>query len=130
MGGFQAAVESADLTRITAALAPDVVFNSPAVHKSYEGREITSLILAGVLQVFEDFHYVGAIREDRQEMLRFNARVGDRRVDGVDIVTYDESGLVAELSVMIRPYSALTAVKDAMGAALAAAQAGQPSSGS
>lgn len=128
MGGFQSAVESADLDRITATLAPDVVFHSPAVHRPYEGREITSFVLAGVLQVFEDFHYVGAIREGRQEMLRFSARVGDRRVDGVDIVTYDEAGLVAELSVMIRPHSALTAVKDAMGAALAAAQTGQPSS--
>lgn len=30
---------------MTAALSPDVVFNSPAVHKPYEGREATMVVL-------------------------------------------------------------------------------------
>jgi len=42
---FRAAVESGDSESMTAALSPDVVFNSPAVHKPYEGREATMVVL-------------------------------------------------------------------------------------
>jgi len=118
MGAFRTAIETADLDTIASALAPDVTFRSPAVHKPYVGRDATLFVLAGVLQVFEDFRYVASVSEDHHEVLRFEARVGDREIDGVDIVSYDESGLVDELTVMIRPLSGLTAVQQAMGRVL------------
>ena len=125
MSAFQSAVESKDTATIADALSPDVIFRSPAVHKPYEGRDLVLMILGAVVQVFEDFSYVGRLSDGDEEMLRFKARVGDREVDGVDIVRYGADGLVEELSVMIRPLSALVAVKDAMGAKLAEfAQAG------
>jgi hypothetical protein len=52
--------------------------------------------------------------------LVFKARTGDRDVHGWDLVHTDASGLVTELTVMIRPLSALTAVAEAMAARLAA----------
>lgn len=118
MGAFRAAVESGDPTQISACLSPDVTFRSPAVHAPYVGRDTVQLVLAAVLQVFEDFRYVLQVSDGNDEVLRFNARVGDREVDGVDIVRYDESGQVSELSVMIRPLSALNAVREAMAAQL------------
>jgi len=118
MGAFRAAVESADADVIAAALAPEVTFRSPAVHAPYVGRETVQVVLAAVLQVFEEFRYVDTITEGAREMLRFQARVGSRDVDGVDIVTYDDRGLVSELTVMIRPLSALNAVREAMAAQL------------
>jgi len=118
MGAFRAAVESADAGVIAAALAPEVTFRSPAVHAPYVGRETVQVVLAAVVQVFEEFHYVDTITEGAREMLRFQARVGSRDVDGVDIVTYDDRGLVSELTVMIRPLSALNAVREAMAAQL------------
>lgn len=125
MSAFQSAVESRDAAAIAAVLSPAVVFRSPAVHKPYEGRDQVLLILGAVVEVFEDLSYVDRLREGDKEMLRFRARVGEREVDGVDIVRYGTDGLVDELSVMIRPLSALVAVKDAMGAKLAElAQAG------
>jgi hypothetical protein len=116
---FRDAVEARSLDLLSAALAPDVIFRSPAVHAPYEGRDLVLVILGAVLQVFEDFAYQGEIRDGDNEMLRFKARVGDRDVDGVDIVTYAD-GLVTELTVMIRPFSALQAVREAMAAKLEA----------
>ena len=116
---FRTAVEARSLELHSAALSPDVTFRSPAVHAPYEGRELVLMILGAVLQVFEDFAYQGEIRDGDNEMLRFKARVGDREVDGVDIVTYAD-GQVTELTVMIRPLSALNAVRDAMAAQLEA----------
>lgn len=116
---FRAAVEARSLDLLSAALAPDVTFRSPAVHAPYEGRDLVLVILGAVLEVFDDFAYQAEIREGDNEMLRFTARVGDREVDGVDIVKYAD-GLVTELTVMIRPLSAVHAVRDAMAAQLEA----------
>lgn len=116
---FRDAVEARSLDLLTAALAPDVTFRSPAVHAPYEGRDLVLIILGAVLEVFEDFAYRAEIRDGDHEMLRFSARVGDREVDGVDIVRYVD-GQVTELTVMIRPLSALNAVRDAMAAQLEA----------
>lgn len=125
MSAFRTAIESKDPATIAAALSPDVTFRSPAVHKPYSGRDVVMVILGAVVQVFEDFSYVGHLQDGPEEMLRFTARIGEREIDGVDIVRYGEDGLVEGLTVMIRPLSALVAVKDAMGAKLAKlAQAG------
>lgn len=116
---FKAAVESGDSEAMAAALSPAVSFKSPAVHKPYEGREATMMVLAAVGTVFEDFEYRGRFASDDGEILLFSARVGDRDLDGVDILRFGEDGLVSELTVMIRPYSGLTAVLEAMARALA-----------
>lgn len=116
---FRAAVEARSLDQLSAALAPDVTFRSPAVHAPYQGRDLVLGILGAVLEVFEDFAYQNEIRDGADEVLRFRARVGDREVDGVDIVTYAD-GVVTELTVMIRPFSALQAVREAMAAKLEA----------
>lgn len=120
MSVFRTAIESKDSESIAAVLAPAVTFRSPAVHAPYSGRDTVMVILRAVIEVFEDFAYVGQVRQGDDEVLRFRARVGDRDVDGVDIVRYDDAGLVAELTVMIRPLSALQAVQQAMAAQLQA----------
>ena len=112
---FRAAVESGDADRLAAVLHPDVEFRSPAVHRPYAGRDAAMAVLRAVFQVFADFRYVDEVRSGDREVLRFAAKVGDREVDGVDIVRYDDDGAVAELTVMIRPMSALHAVVEKVG---------------
>lgn len=124
MSAFRTAIETKDPAAIAGVLSPEVTFRSPAVHAPYSGRDTVMVILGAVLQVFEDFGYVGHLRDGDQEMLRFRARVGDRDVDGVDIVRYDDEGLVAELTVMIRPLSALQAVQQAMATRLGLSRSG------
>ena len=48
--------------------------------------------------------------------------MGERELDGVDILSFDEDGLVRELTVMVRPLSAVTALAEAMQARLAATE--------
>jgi hypothetical protein len=59
--------------------------------------------------------YRWQVREGDREVLCFTSSVGGREVEGVDLLRYDEHGQVAELVVMMRPASALTAVRDAVG---------------
>lgn len=117
---FRAAVESHDLDALEAALDPEVEFKSPAVYEAYRGREATMGLLRVVLPVFEDFRYVGAVRDGDDEVLRFAARVGETELEGVDLIRCGPDGLVRELTVMIRPRSGLEAVLGAVQARMAA----------
>ena len=47
-------------------------------------------------------------------MLAFNARVGDRELDGIDLLRFDDEGKVCEMAVYIRPLSGLNALAEAM----------------
>ncbi|GAA2524295.1 nuclear transport factor 2 family protein [Winogradskya humida] len=118
MTAFRKAVEARDAEAIEAALADDVVFQSPVAFKPYQGRALTAAILRGVLRVFEDFRYVRELSGDdgRDHALVFETRVGDVRVEGCDFLHLDADGLIDELTVMVRPLSAAQALSAAMAA--------------
>jgi SnoaL-like domain len=118
---FRGAVESKDLDALLASLSPDVVFRSPVVYKPYEGREAVGMVLAAVLEVFEDFRYVAEVSQGDREVLVFETRVGERELQGVDIIRLGHDGLVAELIVMVRPMSGMHALAEAMRQKLEAA---------
>ena len=121
---FRAAVEAKNLDAAGDVLADDVVFRSPVVFKPYEGREAVLVILGAVVQVFENFRYIGQAESDELAVLIFAARVGDRELEGVDILRFDENDRVRELTVMVRPMSGVHALAERMRAMLEAAGAG------
>ena len=118
---FRAAVESRDIDAGVALLADDVRFRSPAVFKPYEGAEAVGTILRTVLEVFEDFRYTDELAGDGVDALIFEARVGDRSLQGLDLIRTGEDGRIAEFTVMVRPASGLMALAEKMGPALQAA---------
>ncbi len=113
---FRSAVEAEDPDALTEVLADDVVFRSPVVFKPYEGKPLVSMILTeGAMKVFDDFRYVEQLEDGDAAALVFSARVGDRDVDGLDLLRFDGDGKVRELIVMARPMSGLNALAEAMG---------------
>ncbi|GHA35824.1 membrane protein [Streptomyces tauricus] len=115
---FRKAVEDGDHAAVVDLLSEDVVFTSPVVFKPYAGKAITSAILGAVIQVLEDFHYVREVADPggRDLVLVFEARVGDRALQGCDILHFDEEGRIDDLTVMVRPLSAAQALQAAMAA--------------
>jgi uncharacterized protein YceH (UPF0502 family) len=111
---FHDAVVAGDWDAAFGQLADDVVFRSPAVHRPYEGREATVTVLRAVSRVFEGFRYVDVLDAGDRAGLVFEARVGDREVQGWDYLRFDERGRIVALTVMLRPLSGLQAVVDAM----------------
>ena len=126
MHPFRAAVEARDLDAAVALLAEDVVFRSPVVFKPYEGRAAVGALLAAVSQVFEDFSYTRELGapDGRDHALVFQARIGDKQVEGCDFLHTDEDGQIDEFVVMVRPLSGAHALADAMSKQLAALQNG------
>jgi hypothetical protein len=118
MHPFRKAVEARDLEAIDALLADDVVFTSPVAFKPYAGKAITSAILAAVIEVFEDFHYVREIGDENaaDHALVFEAKVAGKSVTGCDFIRTNADGLIDDLMVMVRPLTAAQALSEAMGA--------------
>ena len=112
---FHVAVKSRDGEALAACLAEDVRFRSPVVFRPYEGRAVVTAILAeGAMRVFEDFEYTDRFESGDSAALVFRARVGEREVEGLDLLRFDGRGLVREMTVMVRPMSGLAALSEAM----------------
>lgn len=122
--GFRRAAESKDIGAATELFAPDVVFRSPVVFKPYHGREAVLVLLSAVVQVFEDFRYVEHVETGDTAALVFEARVGDRELQGVDVLRFGADGTIAELIVMVRPMSGAQALAEAMARLLDSASPG------
>jgi SnoaL-like domain len=111
---FARAVEAGDDDAALATLADGVVFRSPAVYKPYRGKEQVGQLLRLVATVFENFRYTHEWRDGSTTILFFEANVGDRELQGIDILEENDAGEVAALTVMIRPLSGLQAVAATM----------------
>jgi hypothetical protein len=117
---FRAGVEARDVEAALGALAEDVVLHSPVTFKPFEGRDVVAHVLRTVFAVFEDFRYSDHLREGRTSVLVFTATVNGREVDGIDLVREDADGQIADLTVMVRPLSGLTALAEEIGRRLGA----------
>src|SRR4051794_8506386 len=118
---FRAAAEGKDFSALDELFAEEVTFRSPAVFKPYEGRDQVAMILGAVVEVFEDFRYTDQVETGDTAVLVFEARVGDRELNGVDVLRFGPDGRAEELMVMVRPMSGLNALAEAMQARLAEA---------
>lgn len=114
-------IASQDLSRLPELLHPEAVFRSPMAHTPYPGAQAVNLILNTVLQVFQDFAYHRELASDDglNVVLEFSARVGGRDLKGIDMIRFDEQGLIREFEVMVRPMSGLAALGEEMGRRLA-----------
>ena len=116
-------------------LHPDVVFWSPVIFSPQQGRDLTLMYLTAASQVFPGdpeteesgpsgpsgggFHYTKKVLDGNHAVLEFETMMGGVQVNGVDIITCDDNGLITEFKVMIRPFKAIEAVRDRMAAMLA-----------
>ena len=117
---FRAGVEARDVEAAFAAFTDDVVLHSPVTFKPFEGRDMVVHVLRTVIEVFQDFRYVAELRNGDLETLVFKARVGERAIDGIDLIRTREDGLIDDITVFVRPLSGLSALRDEMGARLGA----------
>jgi hypothetical protein len=111
---FRVAAESKDFSAIEDLFAGDVVFRSPVVFRPYEGREAVAMLLGAVAQVFEDFRYTDQVETGDAAALAFSARVGDRELDGVDFLHFDDEGRINRMTVYVRPMSGVNALAAGM----------------
>src|SRR5580693_2743147 len=118
---FRAAVERMDIDAASELLAADIVFHSPVTFHPFIGRETVIQLLSIVAQTFEDFRYTDELVTDGAHALIFKAAIDGKELEGIDLLRFDEQGLIADFTVMLRPLSGLLPFAQIMGEKAAAA---------
>jgi hypothetical protein len=119
---FRRAAESKDLELLAETLREDVVLHSPVLFRGFEGRDTVIAVLTHVAATLEDLTYTHELADGDSVVLRFKAKVGDKELEGIDFLDLDDEGRVRELTVFMRPFSALTAFNERMAARLGASE--------
>jgi hypothetical protein len=120
---FRKAVEALDLEAMMEQFAEKAVLHSPVTFAPFEGREAIQRLLTILFQVFQDFRYTDELEaKDGTTALVFRARVGDRDLQGLDLIRFDDAGLICDLTVMVRPRSAIEALLAEVGPRLSASR--------
>ena len=119
---------------LDAVLHADVVFLSPIVFTPRKGIDITKAYLqaaGGTLggepsdsQEASDspggggFRYTKEILHGHHAVLEFETSIDGKYVNGIDMITCDDDGMITEFKVMIRPLQAINLVHAQMKAML------------
>ncbi len=113
-------LEQRDVAGLDHLLAEDAVFHSPVVHTPQVGKRITKMYLAAAFTVFgnESFRYVRELRAERDAILEFELEIDGIAINGVDMIRWNEEGLITEFKVMLRPLKAVNLIHEKMGAML------------
>ncbi|MYX71707.1 nuclear transport factor 2 family protein [Streptomyces sp. SID3915] len=125
---FRAAVEKRELASMEALFTEDVRLLSPVKFIPFEGRPMVLGLFGVLLRTFQDFRYIGHFEgaaltstddtEQPSEILLFKAAVDGKEIHGIDLLQFDEDGLIKEFTVMVRPMSAVQALGAAVLAGL------------
>jgi hypothetical protein len=109
-------VRSRNPALLNQVLAEDAVFHSPILFRPQQGRDLVALYLTGALHVIANpsFHYVREVAEGNDAVLEFETEIDGVHVNGVDLITWNEQGLITDFKVMIRPLKAVNVVQQRM----------------
>lgn len=142
-----------DVGALPDVLHPDVVLHSPVLFAPQVGRDTVAMYLTAAAAAFvgvgplvgavappvdgsssvrhptgDDwdgrFRYVREVVGDHNAVLEFETTMDGNYVNGVDMLTCDDQGLITDFKVMVRPARAVDAVKAQMLAALELFRAG------
>ena len=114
-------VKFQDPNTLAELLADEVRFHSPFVWSPKKGKDVTKTILIAASETLKEFRYVREIVDKNEWALQFEARIGELRLRGIDLISLNEEGKICDFEVMIRPANALQAVGIEMSQRLLAA---------
>ena len=114
---WQYYVKNPDHQALWDMLHPDAVFESPVVHTPQRGREIVFKYLASADKVLggEGFRYTGQWLNDSSAIIEFENVINGIKVNGIDMITWNDAGQIVHFKVMVRPLKAIQMVHQMMG---------------
>ena len=113
-------VRTRDTAPLRDLLASDAVFHSPVVHSPQLWRALTHAYLSAAFQVFfnDSCRYVREVAEGNDAVLEFEVEIDGIRVNGVDMMRWNDDGRIVDFKVMIRPLKAIQLIHQKMAAVL------------
>lgn len=107
-------------TQLAAILHDDAVFHSPVVHTPQRGKPIVMAYLTAAGQTLgnDSFTYLREVVDGDTAVLEFQTQMDGIEINGIDMITFDETGLITDFKVMVRPLKAINKVWEMMAAQL------------
>ena len=112
-----------DADLLSAQLTDDAVFHSPVVHSPQEGKAKVMMYLLSAAKVLgnDSFTYVREIIDGNDALLEFTSEIDGIKINGIDLIRFDDSGKIIDFKVMVRPVKAVNKLWEMMAAQLQAA---------
>lgn len=120
---WHAYMASHDRTVLEDMLAEDAVFHSPVVHTPQQGKAKVMAYLGAAGGVFGNgsFRYVREMVDGDNVLLEFESEIDGIKINGIDLIRFNEAGQIEDFKVMVRPLKAINKVWEMMAAQLQAA---------
>ena len=99
-------------------LAANVVFHSPVLIRTIEGREVLAKIFAASTTLREGA-YTGEWKlDDRRTLLRWKGKIQGHELESFDLIEENDEGLIVDRTIAFRPMPAAKLFRDAMRTAM------------
>jgi SnoaL-like domain len=115
---------SGDCTALNGMIHEDAIFESPVVHTPQYGKAMTIKYLTAAVATINNpsAEFVGEWSGDNSVVVEFESEVEGIAINGIDMIRFDETGLITHFKVMIRPLKAVNLLHRKMGEMLAPVQ--------
>ena len=113
-------VESGGSEKLSDLIDKDCIFFSPVVFSPQEGKELTIKYLSAAALVFgdESFKYTKEIVNENNACLEFELELNGIKINGVDLISWNEENKINEFKVLIRPLKGVQLIHQLMGGTL------------
>jgi|TARA_Y100000022_G_scaffold35102_2_gene28382 hypothetical protein len=109
-------VKNRDYNLLESILADDIIFYSPVVYTPQKGKQLALQYLMAASEVFNSssFKYDKEVIGSSNASLEFSLTLDNTDINGIDLISWDESGKILEFKVFIRPLQGVNMIHKLM----------------
>ena len=109
-------VKNRDYNLLESILADDIIFYSPVVYTPQKGKQLALQYLMAASEVFNSssFKYDKEVIGNSNASLEFSLTLDNTDINGIDLISWDESGKILEFKVFIRPLQGVNMIHKLM----------------
>ena len=109
-----------------AALAGEVVIRVAVHDAPMEGKRVADFLFGVLSEELGDVAVTEEILEGDKAVVLFETSIQDQKAQGLNVLHFDDSGRIHDLTVFFRPLASLSLISEVIGARMAA-EFGPPS---
>jgi len=105
-------VAEGDLAALEGLLAEDIELGAPPYWDKLKGRPMVHHLLGLIVHTIEDFTYHREWCEGGEYALEFTGHVGEHNLQGIDLISVDEQGVIQRFEVLMRPVNTVIELRN------------------
>ena len=117
---YTSALERLDRDRIVGALTDDVVIHVAVHDAPMLGKDVARFLFGVLAEELGPMQITDEIIEEHKAVVLFETSIGEHGAQGVNVITLDPAGVIAELTVFFRPLESLQRIAHVIGARMSA----------